>query len=64
MVEFLNLARGEIAAARQAQAQKRQKKPKEQQEKKQSIRKQLTDYNQQEIERKYGMVGECRREVR
>lgn len=64
VVEFLNLAQGEIAAARQAQAQKRQKKPKEKQEKKQSIRKQLTDYNQHEIERKYGMVGECGREVR
>lgn len=64
VVEFLDLARGEIAAARQAQAQKQQKKPKEKQEKKQSIRKQLTEYNQHEIERKYGMVGECGKEVR
>lgn len=68
VVEFLNLARGEIAAARGAETQKRQKKAKEKreerQEEKQSIRKQLTVYKQSEIEKKYGMVGECGKEVR
>ncbi len=64
VVEFLNLARGEIAAVRQAEAQKQRKKPKEKQEEKQSIRKQLTGYKQYEIERKYGMVSECGKEVR
>lgn len=72
VVEFLDLARAEIAAARGAETQKRQKKAKEKQEvrqeakqeKKQSIRKQLTVYKQSEIEKKYGMVGECGKEVR
>lgn len=68
VVEFLNLARVEIAAARGAETQKRQKKAKEKreerQEEKQSIRKQLTVYKQSEIEKKYGMVGECGKEVR
>lgn len=68
VVEFLNLAREEIAAARGAETQKRQKKakekPEERQEEKQSIRKQLKVYKQSEIEKKYGMVGECGKEVR
>ena len=68
VVEFLNLARVEIAAARGAETQKRQKKTKEKreerQEEKQSIRRQLTVYKQSEIEKKYGMVGECGKEVR
>ncbi len=74
VVEFLDLARAEIAAMRQAETQKRQKKAKEKttgekqakekQEEKQSIRKQLTVYKQSEIEKKYGMVGECGKEVR
>ncbi len=72
VAEFLDLARAEIAAARGAETQKRQKKAKEKQEerqeakqeKKQSIRKQLTVYKQSELEKKYGMVGECGKEVR
>lgn len=64
VMEFLNLAREEIAAVRQAEVHKRQKKTKEKQEGKQSIRKQLTVYKQYELEKKYGMVGECGKEVR
>lgn len=68
VVEFLNLARVEIAAARGAETKKRQNKAKEKreerQEEKQSIRKQLTVYKQSEIEKKYGMVGESGKEVR
>lgn len=64
VVEFLNLAREEIAAARWAQEHKRQKEPKEKQEKKQSIRKQLANFPQSEAGKDYRMVSECGKEVR